>query len=72
MVCRCLAQTLSVFLLLAGTVMAQQGRIRGVVTDQSGALVPAARVTLTGGRRKTETRPTGTDGKLLVRRSYAG
>ena len=42
--------------------MAQQGRIRGVVTDQSGALVPAARVTLTGGRRKTETRLTGTDG----------
>ena len=62
MVCRCPAQTLSVFLLLAGTVMAQQGRIRGVVTDQSGALVPAARVTLTGGRRKTETRLTGTDG----------
>ena len=68
MVCRCLAQTLSVFLLLVGTVMAQQGRIRGVVTDQSGALVPAARVTLTGGRRKTETRPTGTDGSY----SFAG
>ena len=68
MVCRCLAQTLSVFLLLVGTAMAQQGRIRGVVTDQSGAFVPAARVTLTGGRRKTETQLTGPDGSY----SFAG
>src|SRR5437868_6231432 len=36
------------YLLLAAPVMAQVATLRGVVTDESGAVVPAARVLLTG------------------------
>src|SRR5471032_1854735 len=42
------------FLLLASCLSAQTATLRGVVTDESGALVPAAKVLLTGPGSQTK------------------
>ncbi len=48
------------------------GALRGVVTDQSGAVVPAARVTVTGPRGVARTATSGNDGGYTVNGLAAG
>ena len=53
---------LGFLLLLCGSLCAQTATLRGVVTDESGAIVPAARVMLTGTNGLVKTVTAGSDG----------
>ena len=59
-------------LLVGGALWAQNATLRGVVTDQSGALVPNATVTLKGPTGLARTVQTGKDGAYAIAGLPAG
>src|SRR5438128_11892302 len=51
-----------VSLFFSSALFAQTGTLRGVVTDESGAIVPGAKITLTANAGTTNTAVAGNDG----------
>ena len=52
-------------LLLSGSLLAQTATLRGVITDETGAVVPAATVTVNG-TSSTKSVTTGSEGAYLI------
>ena len=53
-------------LLLSSPVLAQTAILRGVATDESGAIIPGAKVTATGPSGQVKTATTGSDGSYSI------
>ena len=49
-------------LFFSSALFAQTGTLRGVVTDESGAIIPGAKITLTGNAGTAKTAVAGNDG----------